>query len=242
MATSGRGSGVVGYNVQVAVDTEHHLIVTHEVTNSGSDRAQLANVAKQAKAVLQTETLDAVADRGYFNSPEILACHEADITVTLPKPLTSGAKSQGRFGKQDFVYLPTEDVYRCPAGERLKYYFTAEEHGQRLRRYWTNACRTCALKHRCTTGPQRRITRWEHEYVLEAVQKRLDENPQAMRQRRETVEHPFGTIKARMGATHFLMKTLPRVATEMALSVLAYNLTRVMNIVGIKPLIAAIGA
>jgi transposase len=242
MATSGRGSGVVGYNVQVAVDTEHHLIVTHEVTNSGSDRAQLANVAKQAKAVLQTETLDAVADRGYFNSPEILACHEADITVTLPKPLTSGAKSQGRFGKQDFVYLPTEDVYRCPAGERLKYYFTAEEHGQRLRRYWTNACRTCALKHRCTTGPQRRITRWEHEYVLEAVQKRLDENPQAMRQRRETVEHPFGTIKARMGATHFLMKTLPRVATEMALSVFAYNLTRVMNIVGIKPLIAAIGA
>jgi transposase len=242
MATSGRGSGVVGYNVQVAVDTKRHLIVTHEVTNSGSDRAQLANVAKQAKAVLQTETLDAVADRGYFNSPEILACHEADITVTLPKPLTSGAKSQGRFGKQDFVYLPTEDVYRCPAGERLKYYFTAEEHGQRLRRYWTNACRTCALKHRCTTGPQRRITRWEHEYVLEAVQKRLDENPHAMRQRRETVEHPFGTIKARMGATHFLMKTLPKVATEMALSVLAYNLTRVMNIVGIKPLIAAIGA
>ena len=242
MATSGRGSGVVGYNVQVAVDTEHHLIVTHEVTNSGSDRAQLANVAKQAKAVLETETLEAVADRGYFNSPEILACHEAGITVTLPKPLTSGAKSRGRFGKQDFVYLPAEDVYRCPAGQHLKYYFTAEEHGQRLRRYWTNACRTCTLKSRCTTGPQRRITRWEHEHVLEAVQRRLDENPQAMRQRRETVEHPFGTMKARMGATHFLMKTLPKVATEMALSVLAYNLTRVLNIVGIKPLMAAIGA
>jgi transposase len=242
MATSGRGSGVVGYNVQVAVDTEHHLIVTHEVTNSGSDRAQLANVAKQAKAVLQADELEAVADRGYFNSPEILACHEAGITVTLPKPLTSGAKSRGRFGKQDFVYLPTEDVYRCPAGERLKYYFTAEEHGQRLRRYWTNACRTCALKSRCTTGPQRRITRWEHEHVLEEVQQRLDANPQAMRQRRETVEHPFGTMKARMGATHFLTKTLPKVAAEMALSVLAYNLTRVMNIVGIKPLIAAIVA
>ena len=242
MATSGRGSGVVGYNVQVAVDTEHHLIVTHEVTNSGSDRAQLANVGKQAKAVLQTDKLEAVADRGYFNSPEILACHEAGITVTLPKPMTSGAKSDGRFGKQDFVYLPTEDVYRCPAGERLKYYFTAEEHGQRLRRYWTNACRTCALKSRCTTGPQRRITRWEHEHVVEAVQRRLDENPHAMRQRRETVEHPFGTIKARMGATHFLTKTLPKVAAEMALSVLAYNLTRVMNIVGIKPLIAAIAA
>jgi transposase len=240
MATSGRGSGVVGYNVQVAVDTEHHLIVTHEVTNSGSDRAQLANVAKQAKSVLQADELDAVADRGYFSGPEILACHEAGITVTLPKPLTSGAKSRGRFGKQDFVYLPAEDVYRCPAGQHLKYYFTAEEHGQRLRRYWTNACRTCALKSRCTTGPQRRITRWEHEHVLEAVQRRLDENPQAMRQRRETVEHPFGTMKARMGATHFVTKTLPKVAAEMALSVLAYNLTRVMNIVGVKPLMAAI--
>ena len=140
MATSGRGSGVVGYNVQVAVDTEHHLIVTHEVTNSGSDRAQLANMARQAKAVLKTETLEAVADRGYFSSPEILACHEAGITVTLPKPMTSGAKSDGRFGKQDFVYLPEEDAYRCPAGEQLPYRFTNEEAGKRLRRYWTNAC------------------------------------------------------------------------------------------------------
>ena len=226
MATSGRGSGVVGYNVQVAVDTEHHLIVTHEVTNSGSDRAQLANVASQAKAVLGVDKLEAVADRGYFSGEEILACHNAGIAVTLPKPMTSGIEAKGRFGKQDFVYLSDEDVYRCPAGEKLKYYYTNEEKGQKLRRYWTNACRHCALKHRCTTGPQRRITRWEHEHVLEAVQKRLDENPQAMRQRRETVEHPFGTLKMRMGATHFLMKRLPKVATEMALHVLAYNLTR----------------
>ena len=242
MATSGRGSGVVGYNVQIAVDTEHHLIVTHEVTNSGSDRAQLANMAKQAKAVLKAETIEAVADRGYFSSPEILECHEAGITVTLPKPLTSGAKSEGRFGKQDFVYLPDEDVYRCPAGERLPYRYTNEEDGKMLRRYWTTACPNCSLKSQCTTGPQRRITRWEHEHLLEAVQQRLDANPQAMRQRRETVEHPFGTIKARMGATHFLTKTLPKVAAEMALSVLAYNLTRVMNIVGIKPLMAALAA
>ena len=242
MATSGRGSGVVGYNVQVAVDTEHHLIVTHEVTNSGSDRAQLANVAAQAKAVLGVDKLEAVADRGYFSGEEILACHNADIAVTLPKPMTSGIEARGRFGKQDFVYLSDEDVYRCPAGEKLKYYYTNEEKGQKLRRYWTNACRHCALKHRCTTGPQRRITRWEHEHVLEAVQKRLDENPQAMRQRRETVEHPFGTLKMRMGATHFLMKRLPKVATEMALHVLAYNLTRAMNILGVKPLIAAMGA
>jgi transposase len=239
MATSGRGSGVVGYNVQVAVDTEHHLIVTHEVTNVGSDRSQLAHVAKETKATLQTDTLEAVADRGYFNGEEILACDQAGITVTLPKPMTSGAKSEGRFGKQDFVYLPDADVYRCPAGERLKYYYTNVENGLRLRRYWTNACRTCALKSRCTTAVQRRITRWEHEHVLEAVQRRLDENPQAMRQRRETVEHPFGTIKARMGATHFLMKTLPRVAAEMALHVLAYNLTRVMNIIGPGRLIVA---
>jgi transposase len=242
MATSGRGSGVVGYNVQVAVDTEHHLIVTHEVTNVGSDRSQLATVAQEAKAVLQVDTLDAVADRGYFNGEQILACDRAGIVVTLPKPLTSGAKSAGRFGKQDFAYLPEEDVYRCPAGERLRYYYTNEEDGQMLRRYWTNACRNCELKHRCTTSTQRRITRWEHEHVLETVQKRLDENLQAMRQRRETVEHPFGTMKARMGATHFLTKTLPKVATEMALSVLAYNLTRVINIVGVSSLTAAMTA
>src|SRR6202162_3940173 len=242
MATSGRGSGVVGYNVQVAVDTENHLIVTHEVTNVGSDRSQLARVAKKAKATLQTNTLEAVADRGYFSGEEILACEQAGITVTLPQPMTSGAKSEGRFGKQDFVYLPAEDAYRCPAGEKLKYYYTNEEKGQTLYRYWTNACRTCVLKARCTKGPQRRITRWEHEEVVEAVQKRLDKNPDAMRQRRETVEHPFGTLKMRMGATHFLMKTLPKVAGEMALHVLAYNLPRVMNTVGIKPLMAAIAA
>lgn len=242
MATSGRGSGVVGYNVQVAVETENHLIITHEVTNSGSDRSQLARVGKAAKAVMRADTLEAVADRGYFNSPEILACHEAGITVTLPKPMTSGAKSEGRFGKQDFVYVPDEDVYRCPAGERLKYRYSNEEDGKKLRRYWTTACPACPLKSKCTTGPERRIPRWEHEHLLDAVQQRLDEDPQAMRRRRETVEHPFGTIKARMGATHFLMKTLPKVAAEMALHVLAYNLTRVMNIVGVKPLMAAIRA
>jgi transposase len=239
MATSGRGSGVVGYNVQVAVDTEHHLIVTHEVTNVGSDRSRLSRVAKQTKDALQAESLDAVADRGYFNSLEILACEEAGITVTLPKPMTSNAKADGRFGKQDFRYVADRDLYICPAGESLTHRFTSEEHGLVLRRYWTNACQSCTLKRSCTPGQQRRITRWEHEHVLEAVQRRLDANPEKMRQRRETVEHPFGTIKARMGATHFLMKTLPRVATEMALHVLAYNLTRAMNIMGPGRLIAA---
>jgi transposase len=242
MATSGRGSGVVGYNVQIAVDTEHHLIVTHEVTNTGSDRSQLAKMASQAKDVLHADHLDAVADRGYFNSPEILACEQADITVTLPKPMTSGAKADGRFGKQDFVYLPTEDVYRCPAGEKLTYRYTNEGDGKMLRHYWTTVCPLCPLKSQCTPAPLRRITRWEHERVLEAVQQRLDENPQAMRLRRETAEHPFATLKMRMGATHFLMKRLPKVATEMALHVLAYNLTRVMNILGVQPLLIAMRA
>jgi len=242
MATSGRGSGVVGYNVQVAVETRHHLIITHEVTNDGSDRSQLSPVAKEAKATLGVDNLNAVADRGYFNSEEILACEEAGITVTLPKPMTSNSKAEGRFGKQDFRYVAEEDVYICPVGERLAYHYTNEENGLVLRRYWTNACQSCAIKKSCTTSKERRIRRWEHEPVLEAVQRRLDEHPEKMRQRRETVEHPFGTIKARMGATHFLMKTLPRVASEMALHVLAYNLTRVMTIMGIQPLVAAMRA
>jgi transposase len=242
MATSGRGSGVVGYNVQAAVDTKHHLIIAHDVTNIGTDRAQLSRMAKQTKEILRTESLDVVADRGYFSGEEILACDMAGITVTLPKPLTSGNKVKGRFVKQDFRYVAQEDVYICPAGERLAYHYTNEEDGLRLRRYWTSACQTCAIRSQCTTGKERRITRWEHEHVVEAVQRRLDEQPERMRQRRETVEHPFGTIKDRMGATHFLMKTLPRVATEMALHVLAYNLTRVINILGSAPLIAAMRA
>jgi hypothetical protein len=143
----------------------------------------------------------------------------------LPKPITSGVKAKGRFGKQDFVYLPEEDLYRCPAGERLKYDFTNVEDGLSLQHYWTNACRTCALKSPCTTTVIRRIKCWEHEHVLEAVQRRLDKHPEKMRQRRERLEHAFGTIKARKGATPFLMKTLPRVASEMAQHVLAYNLT-----------------
>lgn len=242
MATSGRGSGMVGYNVQSAVDIKHHLIVAHDVTNVGTDRSQLSTIAKQTKAALKTDKLDVVADRGYFNSLEILACDKANITVTLPKPMTSGLKAKGRYGKQDFVYVAEDDVYRCPAGERLIYHFTSVEKGLTLRRYWTNACHNCTIKDKCTTGKERRITRWEHEHILEGVQQRLDENPEKMRQRRETVEHPFGTIKCWMGYTHFQMKTLKRVATEMALHVLAYNLKRVINIVGIRSLIMAMRA
>jgi hypothetical protein len=240
MATSGRGSGLVGYNVQSAVDTKHHLIVAHEVTNVGSDRSQLSHMTERARAAIGSETIEAVADRGYYSGEEILACEEAGITVYLPKPMTSGINAKGRFGKQDFVYVAEDDVYLCPAGERLTYHYSNEEDGKTLRRYWTTACQTCALKSKCTTGKERRISRWEHEAVLEAVQARLDRNPDKMRVRRQTVEHPFGTIKSWMGSTHFQMKTLKHVSTEMALHVLAYNMKRLISILGVGGLIEAI--
>ncbi len=240
MATSGRGSGVVGYNVQAAVDTKNHLIVAHDVTTSGSDRSQLAPMSKTTKQVLGVDKLDVVADRGYFSNEQILDCAETGITVTLPKPQTSNNKLKGLFVKGDFRYVPDHDLYVCPAGELLMFVSHKRDNDLNFRRYATRECWGCKLKKRCTTAAQRVVTRWEHEHVLDDVQRRLDENPQAMRVRRETVEHPFGTIKARMGATHFLMRRLHNVKTEMSLAVLAYNLTRAMNIIGIEPLIAAI--
>ena len=242
MATTGKGTGLVGYNVQAAVDTEHHLVVAHAVTNIGHDRTQLAAMSRQARAALERDDLGVLADRGYFSGEEILACERAGITVTLPRPLTSGAKAEGRFGKQDFVYEAEADTYRCPAGERLPFRYTNVEDGLTLRRYWTTACGGCAIKARCTPAKERRVTRWEHEAVLEAVQRRLDADPGAMRVRRRTVEHVFGTIKGWMGATHFRMRRLGNVATEMSLQVLAYNLKRVIAILGTGPLITALRA
>jgi Transposase DDE domain len=195
MATSGKGSGIVGYNVQSAVDTTHHLIVAHEVTNVGTDRSRLSNMAEQARTEIGAETLEVVADRGYYEGEEILACETVGITVTLPKPMTSSGEAAGRFGKQDFIYVAADDVYRCPAGERLTHRYTNEEDGKTLRRYWTTACQACALKAQCTPGKERRISRWEHEAVLETVHDRLDRNPDKMRVRRQTVEHPFGTSR-----------------------------------------------
>jgi hypothetical protein len=241
MATSGRGSGMVGYNVQSAVDTKHHLIVAHEVTNVGSDRGQLSNMSEQARVAIGSETIEVVADRGYFSGEEILVCEQAGITVYLPKPITSGINAKGRFGKQDFVYVAENDVYLCPAGEQLTYHYTNEEDSKTLHRYWTTACQTCELKSKCTAGKERRISRWEHEAVLEAVQTRLDRNPDKMRVRRQTVKHPFGTIKPWMGATHFQMKTLKHVGTG-ALHILAYNMKRVMRILGVGRLMKAIRA
>ena len=237
-----RGAGIVGYNVQTAVDTKHHLIVAHEVTNQGSDRRQLANMAKQAKSVLATEALTAVADRGYYRSEDIQECERANITSYLPKPNTSGNRAKGQFGRDAFHYIAEDDEYECPAGQRLVRHATMQDMGKTMYRYWTSVCRQCPLKEQCTSGKERRVTRWEHEEILEAAQARLDRNPDMMRIRRATVEHPFGTLKAWMGSTHFLTKTLDRVSTEMSLHVLAYNMKRMMNIFGTKSLIEAIGA
>jgi len=242
MATSGKGTGIVGYNVQAAVDAQHHLIIAHEVTNVGNDRAQLSKMAQQARDASGQDALTVIADRGYFKGEEILACEQAGATPLVPKPLTSGAKAEGRFGKQDFVYIPEDDVYRCPAGELLTWRFDRVEDGQLLRHYWTTACQGCAIKAQCTTGKQRRIKRWEHESVIDAMQQRLDQAPDAMRIRRQTVEHPFGTIKAWMGATHFLTRGLKRVSTEMSLHVLAYNLKRMISSLGVRPLLEVIRA
>jgi transposase len=244
MATSGRGSGIVGYNVQSVVEAEHHLIVAHDVIMTGSDRQQLTAMSQKAQAAMGVDDLEMLADRGYFSGEEILACETLGVTPYVPKPLTSNAKAEGRFGKQDFAYLPDQDVYRCPAGALLPHHMTTVEKGMTLHRYWDLAsCRACALKPQCTTSLNRRITRWEHEAVLEAMQRRMDLAPTSMMKlRRRIVEHPFGTIKAWMGHTHFLMKRLRNVKTEISLHILAYNLKRVMQILGTGPLIAAIRA
>ena len=237
-----RGTGIVGYNVQTAVETKHHLIVAHEVTNDGSDRSQLSPMAKQAREAMGIKELSAVADRGYFKSEEIHACHEAGITVFVPKVVTSGATAAGRFGREDFTYDSSKNEYQCPAGDRLIWRFSSIEKGLKMDCYWSSNCQSCSLKKRCTPSPQRRVKRWEHEAILDTMQSRLDQAPEMMRIRKQTVEHPFGTLKAWMGATHFLTKTLPSVSTEMSLHVLAYNMKRVIKILGSAALMEAITA
>jgi hypothetical protein len=237
-----RGTGIVGYNVQTAVDAKHHLIVAHEVTNVGSDREQLASMANLARDAIGTQELTAIADRGYFNSEEILACHESGINVVVPKTVTSTATAHGRFGRADFIYDAEKNEYRCPAGQRLIWRFATIEHGLKLHCYWSSHCKSCSMKAQCTPGTNRRVKRWENEAILDDMQNRLDQAPEIMRIRRQTVEHPFGTIKSWMGATHFLMKTLGRVRTEMSLHVLAYNLMRVIKLLGTGALMDAIRA
>ncbi|MDI3354972.1 IS1182 family transposase [Pseudomonas sp. UYIF39] len=212
-----RGTGVVGYKVQTAVDTQNHLIVAHEVTNVGSDRDQLSSMAKQAREAMAADTLSVVADRGYFKSEQILACHDAGITAYVPKPMTSGAKTDGRFNNDAFIYDAAKNEYICPAGEALIWHHSYVEKGLKLHRYWSSTCQGCALKSQCTPSTERRV-------------------------RKRTVEHPFGTLKQWMGATHFLTRKLARVSTEMSLNVLAYNLKRVMKIIGTTGLMKALTA
>lgn len=243
MASAGRGTGVVGYNLQAAVDTGSHIVVAHEIINLSHDRTSLANMGQQAVDATGVEAMTVLADRGYFSGPEVLACEEAGITPICPKPLTSGAKADGRWGKQDFVYVSESDTYRCPAGETMTRRFSNVEHGMTLHAYATPACRArCAVKASCTTSIERRIKRWEHEDVIEAMQARLDRMPGAMRTRRRTVEHVFGTLKDWMGRSHFKTRRLKNVATEISLHILAYNIKRAIALIGVPGLIAAMQA
>ncbi len=235
-----RGGGIVGYNLQTAVDVKHHLITVHEVTNVGSDRRQLTRMAKQAKVALQTRSLNVIADAGYYNGDELQSCEEHNITAYVPHPATSHNKAKGLFDRGEFHYIAEDDEYQCPAGERLIYRFTREEKGKAIQRYWSSACPSCPIRERCTTGKNRRVSRWVHEAVVERAAVRLAAKPDAMKIRRATVEHPYGTLKAWMGSTHFLTKTLDHVSTEMSLHVLAYNMKRVINLIGTKQLLEAI--
>lgn len=242
MVTKGRGTGMVGYNVQTAVESQHHLIVAHEVTNDCSDRLHLVSMANLARDATGQVNPTVLADRGYYKGEEILQCERQGIAALVPKPLTSNSKAEGRFDKRDFVYVPEVDEYRCPAGERAIHRFVSVENGMRNHKYWSSACPRCPIKAHCTPSDYRRISRWEHEAVLDAMQARLDRMPDASRLRRQTVEHPYATLKAWMGATHFRTRTLPRVSTEMSLHELAYNMKRVLQILGVQPLIQAMRA
>ena len=199
-------------------------------------------MAAQAKQVIGQHSITALADRGYFRGEEILQCEKTGIEALVPKPLTSNNRAAGLFDKRDFVYIEADDTYRCPAGERAIHRFASIEDGRTIHKYWTSACPRCPLKPQCTPSEYRRIARWEHEAVLDRMQTRLDQRPETARQRRQTVEHPFATLKAWMGATHFLTKTLRRVGTEMSLHVLAYNLKRAIAILGTATLMKAMQA
>jgi transposase len=243
MATSGRGTGVVGYNVQTAVDTEHHLIVSHEVTNIGHDRTQLVPMALKAQEATGCEEITALADRGYFNGEQVLACEGTGVLPCIPKTLWPSIAERGFFTKQDFAFDAENDHYTCPAGAKLTRGSARSDRKDDIDHYrHLTACFTCALKPSCTPDKLRRIKRWQHEGVLDKMQVRLDHMPDAMGVRRQTVEHPFGTLKSWMGSAHFLTRRLERVRTEMSLHVLAYNMKRLIKIFGVRPLMDAIRA
>ena len=243
MATSGKGTGVVGYNVQTAVDAEHHLIVAHEVTNIGSDRSQLTSMGDKAQEATGCDELTVLADRGYFNGDQVLACEGTGVLPIIPKTQTSNNPNRGLFSGADFIYDVEHDHYTCPAGQHLTKGKVRSDRRDDVDHYRNlSACEACVLNSRCTTDKHKRVKRWVHEGVLDKMQARLDRLPEAMTIRRQTVEHPFGTLKAWMGSTHFLTKTLDKVRTEMSLQVLAYNMKRMISIFGAKRLMQAIAA
>ena len=235
-----RGTGMVGYNVQSAVDAKHHLIVAHDVSKVGSDRQQLSKMAQQAKETLGTKKLTVVADKGYYNGDELRECELSNIVAYVAKPKTSPNKAKGYFDRSRFKYISDDDEYECPAGERLTYRTSYTADGKKIRRYWSSTCRSCAIKAQCTNGKERRVNRWVHEDVLERAAKRLRRRPEVMLARRSLVEHPFGTLKSWTNSNHFLTKRLSGVSTETSLQILAYNMKRAINLVGTRKIMETI--
>lgn len=232
----------VAYNVQTAVDEKHKLIVAYDITNEVTDRNQLSKMAKQAKDTLEAEELKVVADMGYSHGKEIKACEEAGIEPYVATPVTSANRKLGLYGKEQFIYDPEKDVYRCPSGQELTYRFDTHELGRHIRYYTTSTCRDCEVRSKCTRNKSgRRITRWIDEEIIEQMQKRIEENPELMKKRKQIVEHPFGTIKHWNDQGHFLMRGLEKVKAEIGLSALAYNIKRVINILGVTKMIEALG-
>ena len=238
----GKGRGTeVCYNVQTAVDSKHKLIIANDVTNDPGDRDWLSPMALQAKDILGSP-FEAVADVGYYHGEEVKTYLEAGITPYVPRPITSANAKLGLFSKDNFRYDQATDTYQCPASARLTFRFDAVEHGRHIRYYATSACGGCALKPQCTRSQGgRRITRWVDEHLLEAMEQRVRSRPEVMKQRKQLVEHPFGTMKRWWDAGYFLMRGLEKVRTECSLTVLAYNLRRVLNLVEMPLLLAALG-
>jgi transposase len=236
------GAGIeICYNVQTAVDAKHKLIVAETVTNAAGDRDQLSPLATAAQEILQAPAPVVVADQGYYHGAEIKTCLAAGITPLVPRPLTSANQALGLFTKDDFVYDPAQDVYRCPAGETLTYRTTTVELGRSIKNYRTRACGGCALKPRCTRNQDgRKLTRWVDEHLLEYMAMQLRRAPALFAQRKALAEHPFGTMKRGMEQGYFLLKGLAKVRGEFSLTVLAYNLKRVFNVVGVPRLLAAL--
>ena len=241
MATGSDHRGVVGYNVQAAVDTKHHIVVANEVTNRGHDRSHLLEMAKAAQAEVGGSQMIALADRGYYEGEQIRSCAEAGIVPMVPKPDTSPAQARGYWGKAMFVYEPETNTYRCPAGQHLQKHHSTVEAGKLISVYYNQkACGDCASRPLCTAGKEKRIRRWEHEAVLDEMERRFEVMPDAMANRRSTVEHVVGTIKGRMRATHFRTRGLKNVATETSLTILAYNIKRAIAVAGVASTLKAI--